>query len=100
MMVSSIDTSSAIASYDKAKLDALKLKGSKDDAKLKEQTDAFESLFVKQILDEGMKMNDTLFPKSAGSDIYKSMYTDTISKSMTGGFGYSKLLFDYLKDRG
>jgi len=95
-----IDTSSAIASYDNAKLQSLKSQTSKDDAKLKEQTDAFESLFIKQILDEGMKMDNAMFPKSAGSEIYKSMYTDTISRSMTGGFGYSKLLFDYLKDRG
>jgi Rod binding domain-containing protein len=68
------------------------------DAALKEQTDAFEAVFLKQMLDITMKSDTSLFPKSPGSDIYKSMYTDQMSKSLSGSFGFSEMLFNYLKE--
>lgn len=68
------------------------------DKALKEQTDAFEAVFLKQMLDITMSGNDSLFPKSPGSDIYKSMYTDVLSKGLAGNFGYSEMLFKYLKE--
>lgn len=75
---------------------------SEQDKLLKEQTDAFEAFLVKEILDIALKDDDksTLFPKTAGSDIYKSMYNDTMSNALSGGLGFSDLLYDFLKQRG
>lgn len=69
-----------------------------DDAKLKEQTDAFEALILKFMLDTALKFDNPLFPKEAGSAIYESMYKDSIAEALSGEFGYSELLYDYLKD--
>jgi predicted Zn-dependent protease len=70
---------------------------SEDDKKLKEQTDAFEAVFLKQYLDMALKENNSLYPKTPGSDIYKSMQIDIYSKQSAGQFGFSEILFDYLK---
>ncbi len=67
--------------------------------KLKQSCDDFESEILNFFLKEGLKKEDTLFPKSAGEDIYHSMQTQQLSKELSGEFGYSKLLFDYLKDK-
>ena len=91
-----IDTSMAMFHYNNA--NKLKQKASKDDTILKEQTDAFEAIMIKQLLDDSLKSENTLFPKQAGSEIYKSMYNDAVSKSVSGGFGFSQLLYDYLKE--
>ncbi len=93
-----IDVSSALGSYVTSKANAIKTV-SKEDAALKEKTDAFESVIVKQMLDIAMDEKYSLFPDAAGKEIYKSMYTDAISNSVTGSFGYSKMLFDFLKER-
>jgi Rod binding domain-containing protein len=70
---------------------------SENKAKLKEQTDSFESLIIKQMLDISMKDGEnSLFGKSTGSHIYQSLYHDTLSKELTGGFGYSELLYNFL----
>ena len=71
---------------------------SKDDKLLKEQTDNFESILVKQLLDDSLKAENALFPKQAGADIYQSMYNDAISKEVSGGFGFSRMLFEFLKE--
>lgn len=64
--------------------------------KLKEQTDAFEAIIVKMLLDEALQGKDTLLPKDPGRDIYRSMMNEERSKQLSGAFGYSQLLFDYL----
>jgi len=71
----------------------------KFDAKLKEQTDAFESFMIKSVLDISLKEDEgaSLFPKAAGSDIYKSMYNDTMSRALSGNLGFSELLYGFLK---
>ena len=69
-----------------------------DDSLLREQTDAFEALIVKNMLDIALKTDDSLFPKAPGHDIYQSMYKETLSQSLSGSFGFSELLFNYLKD--
>lgn len=71
----------------------------KFDAALKEQTDAFESFLVKSILDISMKNKPSIFEKDASDEIYSSMYNDTMSKALSGGMGYSELLFSFLKER-
>jgi Rod binding domain-containing protein len=72
----------------------------KNDALLKEQTDKFEAFFIKQVLDISLKQNDSnsLFGKDAGDKIYNSMYNDAVSSAMSGKFGFSELLFNYLKE--
>lgn len=72
----------------------------KEDEALKEQTDAFEAFFLKQVLDVSLKTQNPLFGKDASDEIYTSMYNDTMSKALSGGLGFSKLLYDFLKERG
>ncbi|EAH6136105.1 hypothetical protein DYG23_08645 [Campylobacter jejuni] len=72
----------------------------KEDEALKEQTDAFEAFFLKQVLDVSLKSQNSLFGKDASDEIYSSMYNDTMSKALSGGMGFSKLLYDFLKERG
>ena len=67
--------------------------------KLKQQTDNFEAEILKFMLKDSLKMKNEMLPKTAGEDIYNSMYKDELSKSLSGSFGYSKLLFDYLKSK-
>lgn len=70
-----------------------------DDVRLKAQTDAFEAFMVKEVLDVAMKTDERarLFPKSAGDEIYRSMYHDSLSQSLSGGFGFSQMLYEFLK---
>lgn len=70
-----------------------------DDVKLKEQTDNFEAFMVKKILDISLKRENSIFGKDPGDKIYNSMYNDTMSKAISGGFGYSELLFNFLKEQ-
>jgi len=70
-----------------------------NDAKLKEETNKFEAFFIEEILNVSIKSDNSLFPKSAGQEIYQSMYNDAISNKMSGHFGFSKLLFNYLKSK-
>ncbi|WP_104697878.1 MULTISPECIES: Rod binding protein [unclassified Helicobacter] len=71
----------------------------KNDARLREQTDAFEALILKTLLDTSLKLDNPLYPKEAGSEIYQSMYKDSLSEQLSGGFGYSELLFKFLKEQ-
>ncbi len=71
---------------------------SEDDKKLKEQTDKFEAYFIKQIFDIALKSENKLFGKDPGDKIYTSMYHDALSQAGAGHFGYSQLLFNYLKE--
>lgn len=66
--------------------------------KLKEQCDNFEALLLKYMLDISLKNNneDDLFPKEAGREIYEDMHRTTIANALSGAFGYSDLLYNYL----
>jgi Rod binding domain-containing protein len=77
-----------------------KITTDKNDVKLKEQTDAFEAFFIKEVFDISLKSENKLFGKDAGDKIYQSMYNDTMSKTLSGGMGFSELLFNYLKENG
>lgn len=97
-----IDTQMAMLNYQKAQeqsIDKARMQEQKDDAKLKEQTDQFESILLKFMLEKAIKNDDPLYPKQAGSDIYHSMYIDQLSQELSGGFGYSELLFNFLKEQ-
>jgi len=68
------------------------------DQKLREQTDAFEAIILKMMLDKALDTKDTLLPEDPGRKIYKSMQNDEFSKELSGGFGYSELLYSYLTE--
>ena len=92
-----IDNTLALNSYNDISANKIKNANAKQDALLKEQTDAFEAFMVKAVLDIALKEDDknSLYPKAAGSDIYRSMYN--MSKALSGNLGFSELLYDFLK---
>ncbi len=67
--------------------------------KLKKVCNDFESEILKFFLKEALNSKNKLFPKSPGEEIYKSMYQETLSKELSGRFGYSEILFNYLKSK-
>ncbi len=77
-----------------------KIKRGENDKLLKEQTDKFEAIFIKEVLDTSIKPENSLFPKSPGEKIYQSMYNEAMSNSLSGHFGFSELLYNYLKEKG
>lgn len=102
-----IDSTNTLASLSESKqtklVDSLKSKvGNKIDSSdkaLKEQTDNFEAIFIKTLLDTSLNLDNPLYPKQPGSDIYNSMYKEQLAESLSGSFGYSELLFNYLKEQ-
>ena len=72
-----------------------------EDKALREQTDAFESVILKMLMDNAMKNQEDLFSsqKDPGDKIYKSMYREELAKASAGGFGFSQMLYDYLADK-
>ena len=69
-----------------------------NDKALRAQTDQFEALLLKTLLDTSMKDEDPLYGKDPGDKIYKSMSREKLSEVASGGFGLSEMLFNYLKD--
>ena len=67
--------------------------------KLKKVCDEFESEILNFYLKEALNSKNSLFPKSPGEEIYKSMYKEELSKQISGNFGYSELLYNYLKNK-
>lgn len=72
-----------------------------EDAKLREQTDAFESVILKMLMDDAMKDEKNLFSQTndPGDKIYKSMYREELAKASAGGFGFSQMLYDFLSQK-
>ncbi len=91
-----VDTSLALSQAASTQIPASL--SAEDEVKLKKQTDAFESFLVKQIFDISLKSENKLFGKDAGDKVYQSMYNSTMSDALSGGFGFSELLFNYLKE--
>jgi len=73
-----------------------------EDKALREQTDAFESVILKMMMDNAMKDEKNLFSdqNDPGDKIYKSMYRDELAKASAGSFGFSQMLYDYLSEKG
>jgi Rod binding domain-containing protein len=67
-------------------------------AALREQTDNFEAILLKQMLDIALPEENSLFGKSAGSEIYRSLYHESMASALAGGFGYSDALYNFLQD--
>lgn len=78
-----------------------KITATKDDKKLREQTDAFESVIIKMMLDDAMKDEKSLFSSQndPGDKMYQSMYRDELSKQSAGSFGFSQMLYDFLSQK-
>jgi len=72
-----------------------------EDAELRKQTDAFEAVIVKMIMDNAAKDEKNIFSEQndPGDKIYKSMYRDELSRASAGGFGFSQMLYDYLSQK-
>jgi len=70
-----------------------------ESAKLKEQTDAFEAIIIKMLLDDAIRAEDPLLPKDPGREIYRSMQNEQMSRELSGAFGYSELLYRFLTER-
>ncbi|MDD2906547.1 MAG: rod-binding protein [Sulfurimonas sp.] len=68
---------------------------------LRKQTDAFESVILKMLMDNAAKDEKNLFSQQndPGDKIYKSMYRDELAKASAGGFGFSQMLYDYLSQK-
>ncbi len=75
-----------------------KIDAQAEDKELKKQTDAFESVLIKMLMDNAMKDEKNIFSSQndPGDKIYKSMYRDELSKASAGSFGFSQMLYDYL----
>ena len=97
-MLSAIDNSVAFSYIDSIK--APSSLENMDNKKLKEVTDKFEAFFIKKILDVSLKHDNSLYSKDAGDKIYNSMYNDAMSSAMGGKFGFSQMLYDFLKESG
>ncbi|MEO1924044.1 MAG: rod-binding protein [Nautiliaceae bacterium] len=67
--------------------------------KLKQVCNDFESEVLNFFLKEALNPKSSIFPQSPGEKIYRSMYQEALSKELSGNFGYSELLFNYLKDK-
>jgi len=72
-----------------------------EDKALKEQTDAFEAVIIKMLMDNAAKDEKNLFSdqKDPGDKIYKSMYRDELAQASAGGFGFSQMLYEYLSQK-
>ena len=79
----------------------LKIDKNAQEKALREQTDAFESIIVKMLLDNAMKDEKNIFSSQndPGDKIYRSMYRDELSKASAGSFGFSQMLYDYLSQK-
>jgi Rod binding domain-containing protein len=65
---------------------------------LRKQTDAFESIILKMLMDNAMADEKNIFSAAndPGDKIYKSMYREELAKVSAGGFGFSEMLYDFL----
>jgi len=78
-----------------------KINANVEDKALREQTDNFEAVILKMLMDNAAKNDNDIFSsqKDPGDKIYKSMYRDELSKASAGGFGFSQMLYDYLSEK-
>lgn len=72
-----------------------------EDKALREQTDAFEAVIIKMLMDNAAKNDKNIFSaqNDPGEKIYKSMYRDELSQASAGGFGFSQMLYEYLSQK-
>lgn len=97
-MMNSLNSIGLQAEYMAANKEIPKIDASVDNPKLKEQTDAFESIILKMLMDNAMQNEKNIFSDSndPGDKIYKSMYREELAKASAGSFGFSQMLYDFL----
>ncbi|MDD2789957.1 MAG: rod-binding protein [Sulfurimonas sp.] len=78
-----------------------KIDATAENEELRKQTDAFESVILKMLMDTAAENEKNLFSEQndPGDKIYKSMYRDELAKASAGGFGFSQMLYDYLSQK-
>ncbi len=67
----------------------------KDNEQLKKVCNDFESFFLNQIMEVSLRSTN-IAGEGAGSDIIKSMYTQSVADSSTGTLGISNMLYEFL----
>ncbi|MBU0925782.1 hypothetical protein KKG81_12905 [bacterium] len=77
------------------KFDNLKTEDIKDNEQLKKVCNDFESFFLNQIMDVSLRSNK-IAGEGPGSDIIKSMYTQSVADNATGSLGISTMLYEFL----
>ncbi len=96
--INSIDMQSVLVSqqHQIPKIDA-----KAENKELREQTDAFESVILKMMMDNAMQDEKNIFSdeNDPGDKIYKSMYREELAKASAGGFGFSQMLYDFLSQK-
>lgn len=97
----SLNSLSMKAQFMAREKDIPKIDKNVDSDKLKEQTDAFESIIIKMLMDNAMQDEKNIFSQAndPGDKIYKSMYREELSKASAGSFGFSEMLYDYLSQK-
>lgn len=97
--INSLNAQAAMAMNAQANMP--KIDAKMEDAELKKQTDAFESIILKMLMDNAMKDEKNIFSaqNDPGDRIYKSMYRDELAKASAGGFGFSEMLYNYLSEQ-
>ena len=78
--------------FDNVKQENLK---DKDSEQLKKVCNDFESFFLNQIMEVSLR-ETKVAGEGAGSDIIKSMYTQSIAENSTGTLGISNMLYEFL----
>ncbi len=77
---------------------AVESKNLNEDQSLREVCNDFESFFMNQILETSLKSSN-LAGEGTGSEIFKSMYTDALSKKSAGTLGISDMLYKFLSEK-
>jgi len=69
-----------------------------EDKSLRAVCNNFEAFFMNQILETSLK-SSKIAGEGTGSDIFKSMYTDSLSQKSAGSLGISDMLYKFLSEK-
>lgn len=69
-----------------------------EDKALRDVCNDFEAFFMNQILETSLKTSN-IAGEGTGSEIFKSMYTDSLSKASAGTLGISDMLYKFLSEK-
>ena len=69
-----------------------------EDKALRDVCNNFEAFFMNQILETSLK-SSKIAGEGTGSEIFKSMYTDSLSQKSAGSMGISDMLYKFLSEK-
>jgi len=69
-----------------------------EDKSLRKVCNDFEAFFMNQILETSLKSSN-IAGEGTGSEIFKSMYTDSLSQKSAGSMGISDMLYKFLSEK-